>query len=389
MEKDFTPNEHWQFKIAEFLKGELSLDEERLLQDWINKDIKHLHYFEEYRNLWLGSVTFGLYETDAGQKWEMFNFRLNQQFNKSTANNSNLFFIPSMKRIAYIAAVLIVGMVTGILVYTLLINTNNKNSDEICEMVTPLGAKSQILLPDGTMVWLNAGSKLSYKKSFNNKDRMVSLEGEAFFKVKSNKRKPFVVQTSRLNVKALGTTFNVKAYPEDKSVTAILIEGVIQVNGSTASSRSFNFTLKPSQSITVDENHVCSAGTKIEEPKRSKGEPVPAIKALASEGVLINSIPNTEKYTSWKDSHWIIEAENLENLAVLFGRKYNVDIHIKSENLKQYRFTGTIRNETLEQVLEILKLTTPLKYKVGKGEVFWDIDTGLQKDFSRIMVKKK
>lgn len=384
MEKEFTPNEHWQSQIAGFLKGELSFEEEKQLQLWMNEDVLHLQYFEEIRNMWLGTVTSASHNDQINQKWEKFNFLLNQKYE---GKKTDIFFLPTFKRIASIAAVLVIGMVSGIFLYNSFFKYSDSIKDEVCEMITPLGAKSQILLPDGTQVWLNAGSKLSYKKSFNSKDRVVTLVGEAFFKVKTNKEKPFIVQTHRLNVKALGTTFNVKAYPEDKSVTATLVEGIIQVNGSTASSKAFNVTLKPSQSITVDENSVHS-NIKTENTEIQR-ESMPEGKALASEGVVINSNPSIEKFTSWKDSQWFIEAENLENLAVLLSRKYNVDVHIESDSLKQYRFTGTIRNETLEQVLEILKLTTPLKYQVGKGEVWWDLDPGLKENFSRILVKNK
>ena len=91
------------------------------------------------------------------------------------------------------------------------------------------GSKSQITLPDGSKAWINAGSKLSYRGDFNQSDRIVNLEGEGYFNVTSNKAKPFIVQTAHLKVKAFGTVFNVKAYPEEKTVETTLVEGIVEI----------------------------------------------------------------------------------------------------------------------------------------------------------------
>ncbi|NJK98129.1 MAG: FecR family protein [Bacteroidales bacterium] len=254
---------------------------------------------------------------------------------------------------------------------------------DLTEMITPMGAKSQCILPDGTKVWLNAGSRLTYKKSFNEKERVVNLTGEAFFQVKTNKEKPFIVQTSKLSVKALGTTFNVKAYAEDKQVTATLVEGIILVEGKGADSKSFSVKLKPRQSITLKESEIIDKQklTEQKSPENSKSiEIAPSVE--------VQEVINTVKYTSWKDSLWQIEAENLEDLAIMISRRFNVKIYNESAGLKDYRFTGTIRNETLEQVLNILRYTTPLKYKVGKGEVWWTLDSRLKEDYSKVLKSK-
>ena len=388
MNTKFIPNDHWNSEIARFLKGELTFSEEQLLQQWANENEEQAHFYEEMRNTWLTAVTFASESNPLDNEWSQMNERLNTIDLKTPKKNIHSLMFSSFRRIASIAAMFLLAMIIGAILSRLILPVRAQNGDEMCEMITPLGAKSQVVLPDGTRVWLNAGSRLTYKKSFNTNDRLVTLQGEAFFHVKSNKNKPFIVQTSKLNVKALGTSFNVKAYPEDKSVTATLVEGIIQVEGKGANSKPFTVTLKPKETITYMEKSFEVAKSSVEPQSLKPVKKAPEKVTQIADDVLINKNVNTLKFTSWKDPQWQVEAENLENLSVLLGRRFNVIIHKQSSNLKEYRFTGTIRNETLEQVLEILGLTTPLKYKIGKGEVWWDIDPLLQENYSKILAEK-
>jgi transmembrane sensor len=389
METKFTVDEHWNSEIARFLKGELTFSEEQLLQQWLSSDPANEQYFAEMRDIWLRSVTFESAGLETDKKWKL----MNEKFNLLDAETSRENIHPaksfSIRRIATVASLFLLAMGIGGVISRYLLPAAGQNADEVCEMITPLGAKSQIILPDGTNVWLNAGSRLTYKKSFNSKDRLVSLQGEAFFHVKTNKNKPFIVKTSRMNVKALGTSFNVKAYPEDKIVTATLVEGSIQVDGKQANSKPFMVTLKPKETISLSEQALeINKKEKEIQPVQTSEVATEKKKQIAA-GVSIDANVNTIRYTSWKDAKWQVEAENLDNLSILLGRRFNVVIHKESPSLSEYRFTGTLQNETLEQVLEILKLTTPLKYKIGKGEVWWDIDPLQQEDYSKILVEKE
>jgi ferric-dicitrate binding protein FerR (iron transport regulator) len=389
METKFTVDEHWNSEIARFLKGELTFSEEQLLQQWLSSDPANEQYFAEMRDIWLRSVTFESVGLETDKKWKLMNEKFNQLDAETSRENIHPAKSFSIRRIATVASLFLLAMGIGGVISRYLLPSAGQNADEVCEMITPLGAKSQIILPDGTNVWLNAGSRLTYKKSFNSKDRLVSLQGEAFFHVKTNKNKPFIVKTSRMNVKALGTSFNVKAYPEDKIVTATLVEGSIQVDGKQANSKPFVVTLKPKETISLSEQALeINKKEKEMQPVQTSEVATEKKKQIAA-GVSIDANVNTIRYTSWKDAKWQVEAENLDNLSVLLGRRFNVVIHKESPSLSEYRFTGTLQNETLEQVLEILKLTTPLKYKIGKGEVWWDIDPVQQEDYSKILVEKE
>jgi ferric-dicitrate binding protein FerR (iron transport regulator) len=118
----------------------------------------------------------------------------------------------------------------------------------------------------------------------------------------------------------------------------------------------------------------------------SGSEPAVINKAeVANKKIQIRSNIKPELYTSWKDDKWVIEGMPLDELARLMGRRYNSNIELKDSALKQYKFTGTIRNETLEQVLVILSMTTPLEYTIGKGNVTWMINTNLERNYTRIL----
>jgi ferric-dicitrate binding protein FerR (iron transport regulator) len=240
-----------------------------------------------------------------------------------------------------------------------------------------------MVLPDNSQVWLNAGSTLTYPQTFDRDKRQVKLRGEAFFKVKSDKSKPFIVNTGQYNIKALGTSFNVKAYPEDSYISTTLVEGTINING-LGSRRGFSYTLRPNQNLTIP-----LAKKKNEPITDIKNEPVIRHddNAALKPRVSMSSVIKTEAMVSWKDRRWTIQGEPLGSLAVLLGRRFNTNIHVSSELLGRYKFSGIIQNETLEQVLQYLRYTTPLKYEIGKGEVWWDIDPDLAKKYSKILNK--
>jgi ferric-dicitrate binding protein FerR (iron transport regulator) len=290
----------------------------------------------------------------------------------------------SMRQLLKIAAIFILVFFLGGLT-SKLIFTRNTTDNKVCEISTPLGSKTHLVLPDGSQVWLNAGSKLTYPRSFDDKERKVALVGEAFFKVQTNKSKPFIVSTGQMNVRALGTAFNVKAYPEDKAITTTLVEGIVKVDG-VQGKKQFSYTLKPNQNIILNKEAEVIHEKVVAVSKKSKAVDIePSIAAK----VEIKTKVKTELFTSWKDSRWTIEGESLRSLAILLERKYNIIIHIDSYELDKYKFTGTIQNETLEQVLQFLSYTTPLEYEIGKGEVWWNIDRKKEQQYSKILNKTR
>ena len=248
------------------------------------------------------------------------------------------------------------------------------------------GTKAFAALPDGSKVWLNVGSKLSVQAGYNSNDRRVNLSGEAYFEVVSNAGKPFIVQAGNLSVKATGTTFNVKAYPDEKQISATLVEGVIYVEGRDEREKEFSVKVSPGQTFNYTTPKMMpEENTQKEAVVSERRETLPQMSA--SPPMTIKRM-NTEAITSWRKNSWIIDNEEFGQLAVLLERRYNVEIRFTSEKLKQYRFSGTIERETIEEIFDLLRYSIPLKYTIEKGVINLKVDKVLEKQYEKAWKQK-
>ena len=229
----------------------------------------------------------------------------------------------------------------------------------------PLGSRAQYTLSDGTLIVLNAGSTLKFDDYYGIKNRTVRLEGEGYFKVARNPDKPFVVITPYLNVRAIGTAFNIKAYAEDKTIETTLIEGSVSIEGIKSQSDSSKKTLRPNQKLTYYKESDTLGEVSVSQSNESEHERdlLPS-KGLAHPHRIITENIDVNPIVSWKDNKWIFNKENLAEIATKLERKYDVKINFDSERVKAFRFTGTVMAEPIEQVLEIISLSAPIDYKL-------------------------
>jgi ferric-dicitrate binding protein FerR (iron transport regulator) len=281
--------------------------------------------------------------------------------------------IKKLKYFLRIAALVILIFSAGALIsYWIFRNDSFRNTGNTkYQILVPRGGKSEVVLSDGTRIWLNAGSKFIYGADYGTDNRNVYLEGEGYFSVISNPAQPFIVNTAGLEIKAYGTSFNVKAYPEEKFVITTLVKGIVKIEGN-----GLNLSLKPKEVVVLDKKsfELATNGSKhtaysssdngIDHSITEKKEDL-----SKNQSVQVKSDVNINIYTSWKDNYWIIESESLKNIASILERKFDVTIRIESPELNQYTFTGTFYKETLEQILDILKLTAPLRYEIQEGIV--------------------
>lgn len=230
---------------------------------------------------------------------------------------------------ARIASVIILLLLTGISVYRYAME-QQKMQDMIVSVEK--GQKANVVLPDGSKVWVNSDSRLIYGSRFTSKERILELEGEAYFEVAPDKDRPFIVETKNISVKALGTSFDVKSYKEDNWVSAVLMTGKVEVW-----SENEKLILEPNQRILFDK----STG-KMEKSR----------------------VTDATDFSGWMYNTLSFEAETFENIVQTLQRLYNTKIVFESESLKKYRFTGSPGNTSLESILQILSLTSPLSYEV-------------------------
>lgn len=218
-----------------------------------------------------------------------------------------------------------------------------KNSTAVAadlnEMVTRKGSKSKILLPDGTSVTLNSDSKVSYNKNFNETSREVTLTGEAFFEVTHDASRPFVVHTKKADIEVLGTTFNVRDYPEDPRFETSLIRGKVKVEMKGIENKSF--VLKPSEKLTI-------SNKKITDYHLTE----------------LTKIDSVIVETAWINDKVSFMDKPFSEIALELERQFNVSIEFKNEDVKQYIYTGVYADAKIEDILDILKIIKPFSYTI-------------------------
>jgi ferric-dicitrate binding protein FerR (iron transport regulator) len=222
-------------------------------------------------------------------------------------------------------------------------------------------------LPDGTTVWLNAGSKLSYVGDFAGATREVRLEGEAFFDVVKQPGRPFIVHTTGIDIKVLGTAFNVKSYPEDKTVETTLYRGSVKVFRPEESEQKA-ILLKPNEKL------IWSREAAIRPEKLSEQLPPAPVKTL-SPSFTIAKIDSTKQEserfeTAWVYSRLEFRGDSFEELAKKLERWYNVAIVFNDEQVKQLNFNGSFERETVVQAFEALKSAVPFNYTIKGHEIY-------------------
>ncbi len=231
-----------------------------------------------------------------------------------------------------VAAALAIGLFLGFYANSLI----NRQEPVFYAAHSPKGSVSEMILPDGSVIFLNAGSRIKYSIDGKNGIREVFLTGEAWFEVAKNKNKPFVVHTPFYDVHVTGTQFNVKAYEADKEVTTTLEEGEVVIKATESYKLAEDVILKPGEQVVLN--------------KESRE--------------LNIKIVNTNWYTSWKDNKLIFVNMNMKELVVLLERKYGVEIDVNNKEILKLHFDGTIKNESIIEIMEILKKTLPINYKI-------------------------
>jgi len=240
-----------------------------------------------------------------------------------------------------VAAILFIPVITFLLFELSQHNLSEQLVSEVqidsLEIIAPIGSKTIVQLSDGSEVFLNHGSKLKYPQKFVGDSRNVILSGEGYFKVAHNPEKPFVVSTRDLHIKALGTEFNVLAYENEDVVETTLVNGVVALE----------------QVKTNGGNEVLG-----------RMNPSQHVRYYPNSGKIISTEGDIEKYISWKEGRLIFKNEPIEQIANKLNRWYNVEIEFETDEVKDLTYTATFVDETLFQILDLMQLATPIRYKV-------------------------
>ena len=209
------------------------------------------------------------------------------------------------------------------------------------EIFIPYGEKFVIQLTDGTKVWLNSGSRLRFAQNLNRTsgERLVFLDGEAFFDVAKDKSRPFIVKTGDLDIQVLGTKFNVSGYKMDRQISTTLVEGSVRVMN-TQKNRN-QIELKPSYQATF---------------KRDDGN-------------LSKNLVDTDLFTAWMSDRLVVNGLTFSEILEKLERSYNVTISNSAINLQNQVYKGEFQNEDLETILKTISISTPFNYNIKGNQV--------------------
>lgn len=299
-----------------FLEGKLSEENELKLLHWIKANHENKNLFLQEQEYIIKTIA-EKHDEKLERKWQKLMQRIEPKPTKS-------------KTLILWAASVAAAFLIGALMTTVVLKTTNQETKSLALMQnvhTPHGAKTNFQLPDGSIVWLNSGSKLSFPSQFD-ETRPVTLTGEAFFKVEKS-AKPFIVSTIYGEVEVQGTSFDVKAFSDERFQTT-LVEGSVKVK---EKNNSDEVTLQPGQQANF-------SGNKI----------------------IVGDV-ETDLFTSWKEGKLIFRDEQLTTVAKRLERWYNVKIELTDDKrLTEIRYNGTLEMESFSEVLQLLKVTAPIDY---------------------------
>ena len=314
--------------LSRILTGEANTEEKEEFYRKLGDSKAEEQLFYEVKSLWL-RVSMQKNNVDIDSESE---------FNKLWARikypaKTNSFSI-AKRIIQYAAIILIVLSIGGISGYYISKNTIKVADSGIQKYSALKGSVSIVEFADGTKVWLNANSHLTYQEDRNTKQRLAELTGEAYFEVKPNDDFPLLVKVGNIIVRDLGTTFNIKAYTGEKFIETSLVEGEADILSSEGASI---LTLKTGESAIY-----------------------------SSDRNTIDIKPITENVLSaWRDGKFVIRDQRLEDIFKELGRWYDIEFRFETQKFRDFRYTGNIKKTTTAQhVLKMLKLTTKINYRI-------------------------
>ena len=318
--------------IQSFLDGSLNAEEHTALQQWIKANPENRTYFHHAVSIWKAA---GIVANADGFDVEKAIGRFDKEIKHVTIKRIDRY--KYALRVSAAAIIFLLGSISSLLFWQqpeqIIPAVVQEYKEYIVEV--PLGAKSKVTFPDGSVVWLNAGSKLTYDSNFAKESRSIELSGEGYFEVSKNKELPFVVNTGELVVRVLGTKFNLKSYEEDSEVKVTLKEGAVKVGDFLADAAPI--VLQPNQRFTLKKEDLT---------------------------VSVDSV-DASHIENWRNGAMVFDKVSLEEITKELKRLYDIPVRIENERLKKIVYYSDFQeNVTIEKVLEILSSGNKFRYEV-------------------------
>jgi transmembrane sensor len=325
--------------IIRYLDGSASMEEKTLLLCWLKQSDGNRNDFFTTRDLWLSCNVAVGHELEVDIALEKLKGRILQErerlsISSSTKKKTISLFLRWSGAAAIVLFLLSIGYGIG--------KKSESATSELLlqnQLITAKGSKGQFLLPDSTVVWLNSETKLTYPSRFTGDKRLVELEGEAYFEVAKDLKKPFIVRTEKIDIEVLGTHFNVNSYAANEYVRTALLSGSVKITGAMLDEPIY---LKPDELFEY----------------RETTEATSVVRAKVN------------LYTQWIQDRLVFDKTPLSEVLTSMEGRYNVEITCREPHTASARVSLTIRQESLAEVLGALSLITPIKYKIEGRKVF-------------------
>jgi transmembrane sensor len=355
--------------IVKFLSGSSTEEESVQLIGWLKENRENRRFYFSLKRVWLKTNNSEANKKLIEDSWDRLKLRTTMQSKVAVRDEKG--FRIDLRKFSIAASILVL---IGISLF-LGIQLRSFSNHQLTTISVPMGSRTNISLPDGTNVWLNANSKLTYTSDFSVKNRDISLSGEAYFDVSPHKSSVFTVITRDLNVRALGTEFNVKSYPDEDVTETTLVSGTVEIAVTDEGIMARPVLLKPNQRITYfrAENAIVSLPVETEDIEiKIADTSEAAVKVPVSKPSLeIAQINHPEEYTSWKDGKLVFRGENLASLSRQIERVYNVEISFDDDSLKEMYYTGTLEEVSIVEVLRAIATASNINYKLDKNKVIF------------------
>ena len=317
--------------IAKSFSVELTEEEMSQLNTWKNSDKFNQAEYNDFQEIWEHSNRLAM-PSAVDLPGSLRTTR-----NKAGIDRGQIKWLTVLSRVA---AVLVLSLLFSS-IYNIFIASKSGHLTEALsyqQVKASFGMQSRVELADGSVVYLNSGSTLRFPTSFHGmKTRKVELSGEGHFSVTKNSEQPFIVDIRKMQIRVVGTTFDVDAYPNNSAFTIALVEGSIRLQQNSGNEVKELIEMKPNQVATYQQSEN-SLSCKTEN--------------------------DLSKYTAWTEGKIVFSNDPVNIVTQKLDNWYNVDIVAVDTKLSKYRFTGTFIDEPLEQVLNILNLTSKMEYKV-------------------------
>lgn len=323
--------------LFKYFKNQLNETEEKTLLEWLNADASHKKILYEMADWW-ATAHVPLFASDLKND---FNKYLKDLINKTKPIQPNYQIKTSIKWWSKIAASVLIVLTTGILAFYAGKSTG-KEEPQVAyyETTVALGAQSKVVLPDQSVVWINAGSSIKYHEDTKKQTRNINLEGEAYFEVNKNPDMPFIVESGSLQVSVLGTSFNVKAYENQETIDIVLVSGKVEVH--SENKKEDTYLLSPDEMLSYNKQT-----NQVEK-----------------------SMVQSLNYCAWKNGLLKFEEQQFTLLAKDLERIYKVQIEIKSEVLKKERFSGSFSyNYSINDILREIDVEKKYTWKQNGNKI--------------------